>query len=198
MSVLTLADPRVKTLIRRHPLLKTNNIIGFGEFCFVFRTQQPDRVLKLIADPYHTRYLTTKEIARSVFRPKVHRDFGIVGHTLAGVPIRLMEIERLYRLKACTGSYIIAKSIIRFYNTRWASLLPVTKRQLPEASPALLQFMRKLNAYKKATRSSFDLNLQNFMQRSNGRLVFNDPFFDKKALSARTYSCAMRNPALRG
>lgn len=195
MSVLALADPKVKALIRKHPLLSASNILGRGSFCLVFKTSDPTRVLKLIADPQHVQYLLDKNLTRSVFRPKVYQNHGTVGNTLAGVPIHLIEVERLYRLRPGEENYALAMHIVRFYERSSKDFLPQTKRQFPCANLRMLEFIRKLNTYKKTKHMSFDMHAANFMQRSDGRIVFSDPFFDKKVMNSQSYSVQRRKVA---
>lgn len=190
MAVLSLKDWRVRCLRRSHPLLMKKIQIGAGQFCRVFETQDPNRVLKLTVDSCHVAYLTDYTSPEGRYKPVVFEDFGEIGETTAGESVYLLEVERLQKLQTGSANARLARRLIRYSedSRHWRSglrQLPQTEEQLPGLAPDLYEFMEEINQFTGNYDCWLDLHLGNFMERTDGTLIFSDPVYDYK-LKARS------------
>ncbi len=176
MDIVTLRDPAVSRLRKRHPLLKNKKIIGRGVFCRVFEGSTPQSVYKLTADRSHVEYLTDRLSPQGRFKPVVIEDYGVVGTLKTGTDIYLLEVERLQRLKRRSKNARLVAEIMN--QTRRA--LPTEDKALEKDQPGLLEFMEDLNNFTYNFLCTFDLHYANFMERTDGTLIFSDPVFDEE------------------
>ena len=185
MPILSHSDPEIKKIIKQNAMLKRSKFMDRGHFCMVFETRSSSRVLKLTADRTHHAYLVSKAAPQGPFKPQAHRDFGIVGHTGLGVAVYLLEVERLYPIERHHPHCNAINKLLRFEGRK--DRLPATKQDSADFDPDMLKFMRGLNRFTKRIRAGYDLYMDNFMQRSDGHLVFSDPIFDPRLADGYTW-----------
>lgn len=178
MRVLSLKDPAVVRVRHTHPGLVKKSVIGRGSFCAVFESSSSDRVLKLTTDRAHADYLTDGCAPDGDLKPQVFEDFGEVGATTTGIPLRLFEVERLVPLVRGTPLSKLVLRIIRY--TQRKRRFPDDVRDVLALSEKLAKFMWQLNCFTANFDYACDAKFNNFMQRADGSLVFNDPIFDRE------------------
>ena len=194
MAVLSLRDCLVSNIRKIHPLLKDKRVLGRGSFCRVFEGTRRNRVLKLTADRSHVQYLTDDRSPHGRFKPIVHENHGIVGQTKHGVEVHLLEIERLGKLRPGTPAFKLAIALSSYCRLQ-GTLLPIFKDRNKEAlrnvrhllSHELLAFMSEVNFFTIFSNCSLDMHRANFMERTDGTLVFSDPVFDKRIMLRREH-----------
>lgn len=184
LAILSKKDPAVSRLIKSSELLRAAKELGSGNFCKVFTSSKPTRVLKLTTDKTHYEYLIGRTAPASIFRPRVYKDFGKIGNTSNGVEIFLLEVERLRELRYPSQNYSIVAALTEFEISR--NRLPELVSEIRGVSRQMLEFMKRLNAFKKSISAGYDIGDRNFMERRTGTLVFNDPLYDE-ALCDRYY-----------
>lgn len=176
MLVMSLKDPAVASVRRTHPLLRGTRVLGRGSFCVVFETAQTDRVLKLTTDRAHVDYLLDGCSPQGEHKPRVLADHEEVGTTSRGLPMYLLEVERLQRIKRGTPNGTLAQRIVRFADKH--RHFPDELRDVPALTSALADFMGVLNIFISNFSYMRDAKFDNFMQRADGTLVFSDPVYD--------------------
>ena len=187
MPILSSKDPCVDRIINENGLLRDADLLGAGTFCMTFTGKKSTRVFKLTADKTHHAYLTDGTCVGNLFKPRVYNDFGVIGKTAYGVDVFLLEVERLKDLVSGSNHEKLVSNLIYFENVN--GRLPESKKDAPALDPELFLFMRSLNKFVNMQSSArFDLCESNFMQRKNGRLIFNDPVCDSSLWEGYSWS----------
>jgi hypothetical protein len=186
MAVLSLKDWKVKHVRKSNPLISGKKVLGKGQFCQVFESNNPDRVFKLTADHFHVEYLLDSYSPKGRFKPVVHEDHGIVAETNLGADVWLLEVERLYPLTRGSDNYRLAKALEYFWESTSFERLPEKSDVAHETlksvqrllSDELLEYMAEVNGFTYNFCCKLDIHLKNFMQRTDGTLIFSDPVLD--------------------
>lgn len=179
-----LADP-----VPPHPLLDGKPELGRGEYSIVLDKGDGERVYKVVSSPADYFLYTADDRPRGEHFPIVFADHGVIGRAQSGYPFHLIEMERLYPLKADTQAAELATRLIDFYWSacqQWSRLgtdmgrialyhLAVTpldiRESVRQAIKALSDFVEEYHVLPDI------LNTNNMMMRKDGTLVFSDPVF---------------------
>lgn len=183
-EAVTLPDP-----VPAHPLLDGKPELGRGEYSIVIDKEDGERVYKVVSSPADYFLYTAEDRPRGEHFPVVFADHGVIGRARSGYPFHLLEMERLYPLKADTPAAELAIRLIEFYWSacqQWSRLgtdmgrialyhLAVTPLglcdSLQKAIKALSDFVEEYHVLPDI------LNANNLMMRQDGTLVFSDPVF---------------------
>lgn len=152
-------------------------MLGRGEFCAVFEMVEPDRVLKLTTDPAHVAYLVDGLSPSGIHRPILFATHGKVGETKRGLPLYLVEVEKLYPIKRGSPNARLVRKITRYVEA--CKRFPEQDDELADMPSELSGFMCRLNWFWMNYKCQPDAKHSNFMQRADGTLVFNDPVFNQ-------------------
>lgn len=194
MAVLSLKDWKVAHVRNSNPLILGKKVLGKGQFCQVFEGNNPDRVFKLTADHFHVEYLLDPHSPKGLFKPVVYEDHGIVAETSLGADVWLLEVERLYPLARGSENYRLAKALEHFWESMSYERLPeeddVGHKTLQSVqrllSDELLEYMTEVNYFTHNFCCKLDMHVKNFMQRTDGTLIFSDPVLDRVLLDEST------------
>jgi len=180
MTVLSLKDPEVMHLRFRHPAFRSasKKMLGRGQFGAAFAMSDPTRVLKLTTDSKNVGYLTERLGPQGIHKPAVLANYGQVGESATGLPLYLLEMERLYPVRRGTPNGLMARRITRYVSKH--DRFPEEDEELAGMTPELARFMCMLNWFWMNHQCTADANFSNFMERADGTLVFSDPVFDHK------------------
>ena len=186
MHVLSFRDPNVRHILRQQSALHGTERLGRGCFSAVYAIPGTERVLKLVADRSHLDYLYDRYSPQGPYKPKVYESFGEVGQTSLGVPVYLIEMERLHRLRVGTLNGAIAGRIVRAvrcvpFGTGVRQALPDLDTPLRGVPGPVMRYLSQLQSFQENFDCHLDLHWANFMERADGTLVFSDPVFDYRA-----------------
>lgn len=183
-EAMILADP-----VPPHPLLDGRPELGRGEYSIVLDKGDGERVYKVVSSPADYFLYTADDRPRGEHFPVVFADHGVIGRAQSGYPFHLIEMERLYPLKANTPAAELATRLIEFYWSacqQWSRLgtdmgrialyhLAVTpfdmNENIRQSIKALSDFVEEYHVLPDI------LNTNNMMMRKDGTLVFSDPVF---------------------
>jgi hypothetical protein len=182
MYVLSLKDWKVAHLRRTLTCFANTRTLARGTFSAVFETPDPTRVLKLTTDPTHYSYLTDGISPDGPHKPVVLHDYGEVGETSDELPLYLVELERLQKVRAGTENGLLPRRIVRHANKDPDRRYPDDPDHVPGMPPSLVRFLDDLNHFIFNLAYTPDVHGGNFMERADGTLVVNDPVFDNKLL----------------
>lgn len=172
-----------------HPLLDGKPEIGRGEYSVVLDKGDGERVYKLVSSPADYFLHTAEDRPSGPHFPKLYADHGIVGRASSGYPFHLLEIERLYPLRAGTPAAELAARLTNIYwcaCQQWRQLGPDMGRialhhitvDPPDLDESMLQALKTLSDFVEEYQVLPDvLNPDNLMMRKDGTLVFADPVF---------------------
>lgn len=181
---LVLPDP-----VPPHPLLDGKPELGRGEYSIVLDKGDGERVYKVVSSPADYFLYTADDRPRGEHFPIVYADYGVIGKAQSGYPFHLLEMERLYPLKADTPAADLASRLLECYWSacqQWSRLgmgmgrialhhMTVTPlgvaESMEEALKALSDFVEEYHVLPDI------LNANNLMMRKDGTLVFSDPVF---------------------
>lgn len=150
-------------------------LLGRGAFSAVYESATGS-VLKLTVDRVAARYLVGRRAPVGVFKPRVLKNFGAVGETDHGDTLYLFELERLQPLRRGSELGGLARRIIN--HARQHNELPEEPTPRVDAGKAMHAFMTQLNDFREHFECGLDVHWGNFMERTDGTLVFSDPFAD--------------------
>jgi len=183
-EAMILADP-----VPPHPLLDGRPELGRGEYSIVLDKGDGERVYKVVSSPADYFLYTADDRPRGEHFPVVFADHGVIGRAQSGYPFHLIEMERLYPLKANTPAAELATRLIEFYWSacqQWSRLgtdmgrialyhLAITPFDMNES---IRQSIKALSDFVEEYHVLPDiLNTNNMMMRKDGTLVFSDPVF---------------------
>jgi len=177
MNLLSLKDFAVRRLRATHPAFKGTRVLARGTFCVVFETPDPTRVLKLTVDRAHSSYLADGICDDEQYRPRVLADHGDVGELESGLELRLFEVERLQKIAPATVTSRLARQLIKLVNKQ--NRFPEDLSSHEFITAPLANFLGRLNWFADNYKVELDLHMANFMQRTDGTLVFSDPVYDR-------------------
>lgn len=198
MSFLQLRNPGVQFARGNNAVLRGKKILGRGMFAAVFEGRSPDTVLKMTTCQYSYWMLNCSCCAvRNPMFPRLIENFGEIGEMkLHGIsyPIWLYEVERLQKVAPSSPQKRLRRKIIHKVASEalpksWA--VPsefmgqfvfdhlACDEELPEDVRDAMGELADFCSNYPGARA--DLAGGNFMQRSDGQLVINDPVFDVKA-----------------
>ncbi|MDO9599255.1 MAG: hypothetical protein Q7J47_16175 [Azoarcus sp.] len=172
-----------------HPLLDGKPELGRGEYSIVIDKEDGERVYKVVSSPADYFLYTAEDRPRGEHFPVVYADYGVIGRAQSGYPFHLLEMERLYPLKANTPAEQLATRLLEFYWSacqQWSrlgmdmgriALYHLTVSPL-EVSDSVQQALKALSDFIEEYHVLPDiLNANNLMMRKDGTLVFSDPVF---------------------
>jgi len=172
-----------------HPLLDGKPELGRGEYSIVIDKEDGERVFKVVSSPADYFLYTAEDRPRGEHFPVVYADYGIIGRAQSGYPFHLLEMERLYPLKANTPASHLATRLLEVYWSacqQWSrlgmdmgriALYHLTVSPL-EVSDSVQQALKALSDFIEEYHVLPDiLNANNLMMRKDGTLVFSDPVF---------------------
>lgn len=172
-----------------HPLLDGKPELGRGEYSIVIDKEDGERVYKVVSSPADYFLYTAEDRPRGEHFPVVYADYGVIGRAQSGYPFHLLEMERLYPLKANTPAEQLAARLLEFYWSacqHWSrlgmdmgriALYHLTVSPL-EVSDSVQQALKALSDFIEEYHVLPDiLNANNLMMRKDGTLVFSDPVF---------------------
>ncbi len=93
MRILDLTDPKVKSLVRHHPMLKGLKRIARGSFCAVY--DKGDTVVKLTCDRTTYAFSVERLVEKSVYFPRLVAEERNVGEMCNGTDLHILEMEKL-------------------------------------------------------------------------------------------------------
>ena len=162
--------------------------IGEGEHCRVY-DEGNGRVLKVTDCPAAHTFLTDPDSPRGRHYPVVHADYGEVGRTERGLPIYMVEMERLLPLEVGTLPWAVARTISSTYEQGCRSWMSFGENMTTLAFGSLLRTplglsqdihdaLQGLYGFVQSNQLRADfLKTENMMMREDGTLVFSDPVF---------------------
>lgn len=171
-----------------HPLLDGLAVVGRGEHSVVF-AKGDDRVYKLTDCPAAHAILTAPDRPVGKHYPKVFHDFGVVAKSADGLPLYLVEMERLEPLVAGTAAWLVASDLQKTYmqacrtwyqlGENMAAMAVSSLARTPLGLTAdLHDALQDLCRFIEENQIRPDLlNSNNMMVRKDGTLVFSDPVF---------------------
>lgn len=181
---LVLPDP-----VPPHPLLEGKPEIGRGEYSIVLDKGDGERVYKVVSSPADYFLYTAADRPQGEHFPIVHADHGVIGRAQSGYPFHLIEMERLYPLKADSPAADLATRLIEYYWSacqQWSrlgmdmgriALYHMTVNPL-DINDSVQQALKALSDFVEEYHVLPDiLNANNLMVRKDGTLVFSDPVF---------------------
>lgn len=187
---------------RRHPALKGLRHLARGTFCSVY--DKGDTVLKLTCDRIQYAFSAEGLAPTGPYFPRLIKDYGLVGETRVGLPIYLMEMEKLDKMRGAPAeTRKLARELMRetealyltnYHHTRLAKVREVDRARyasvatlqevvdesttLPgdmcEALDEVRQFISNYDA-------GMDMHTGNLMRRGD-QLVLNDVVCDSAAV----------------
>lgn len=141
--------------------------------------------MKLTSDESHLTYLTHKASPRSIHKPILYENFGVIGETKWGGSLYLLELERLRRIRCGSANAEIVRRVAEFSQEEqhvavgcsrgyW---LPRPKDFIPGLPVTLAKFFEELERFNDSCGNAEIDNegRNNFMERADGTLVFSDP-----------------------
>jgi hypothetical protein len=172
-------------LALKHPLIKGCSVVGRGVYSVVLESRTS--VFKLTIDRAAYKLAERQSHWKSPALPVIYGLHGVVGESDYGLPIFLIEMERLEKLKAGTDvrkrSLSVARYARRVLDSDTSSLDRIKRASDSQPEGDFRSALTLLAGFFEENLPDVDLDLHgaNFMLRVNtGEAVITDPFMDMK------------------